>query len=151
MLRGDLMQTGREEDDLASKDGQFTLVGTVLGRRAAGISNDAHNVSAAQVLMLGLEADLAGGLLRLTHDLDLGARATDVVEDELRARRPLGVDPSRHADLDVLLVLAGLQAAVFIHKRPQVRVHLELVRVRVGLLGLAQAVDPATADFKVLL
>lgn len=101
--------------------------------------------------MLLLEGDIAGRILGLAEDLDLDALGADVVEDELGASSTLGVDSARNADLGLLLLLALLEAVVLLEEIAQIDGDLELVGIRVWVLGLTELVDLVAADFEVLL
>ncbi|GKT46492.1 uncharacterized protein ColSpa_06674 [Colletotrichum spaethianum] len=124
VLVGQGVQAGGQEDELGREDGQFTLLALLdlgLGCRAAGVSDDTNNVTAAEVDVLVLEGRAAlADLLRLGHDLDLDALGTDVVEEELVARGTLVVDTSAHADDLLLVMLARLEVAEVLDKVAQV-------------------------------
>lgn len=144
------MQAGCEENNLRRKDGELTIC-SVLGVTATRESDDANDISSAQLLMLSLERNIALGMLSLAHNLNLDSLGTDIVEDQLRTRRPLGVDSASDADFDVRLLFALLETFVVLQELPEVGRHMELVRIRVRLLGLAKFVDSLAPDFEVLL
>jgi hypothetical protein len=101
--------------------------------------------------MLGLKGDIASRVLGLADDLHLDAFRTDIIEEELGTRGTLGVDSTGDTDGDIGLLLALGETLVGLEEFAQVIGDLELVRVGVGLLGLAQLVDSLAADLEVLL
>jgi hypothetical protein len=70
VLRWQHPQAGREKNDFASEDTQFTLT-TLLGTGATWESDDTDDISTLDVLMLLLEGYVGLGFLQLTHDLDV--------------------------------------------------------------------------------
>lgn len=103
------------------------------------------------MLMLCLKRNTPLRLLRLTHDLDLGAASPDIVKHQLRSARTLDVDAARDPNLLGRVCFAGLVVRVILHELADVCVDVELVGVRVRLFGFAETVDAAGSDFKVLL
>jgi len=150
VLRGDGVQAWRQKDNLPGEDGELSLR-SVLGVAATWETDDTDDISSPQVLVLGLEGHVTRGVLGLADNLDLDPLRADVVEYQLRTRSALGVYPSRDAHSHVGLLLALGEALVVLEVLPEVIGDLELVRVRVWVLGLAQLVDTSTADLEVLL
>ena len=68
--------------------------------------------------MLLLERDVPSCFLSLTHNLNLDTLCSDVVEHQLGARDPLGVDPASDADLDIFEVLASLERLILWEELP---------------------------------
>lgn len=66
------------------------------------------------------EGDVAFGLLRLAHDLDLLALGANIVEEELGAGGALVVDTGTDAKNLVLVVLARLEVAEIVGEVPNV-------------------------------
>jgi hypothetical protein len=89
--------------------------------------------------------------LRLAHDLDFDALCADIVENELGAHDSLDIYPTAHSNFDILVVLAGLEGAIFLEKLAQIGVDMELVWVWVGVLAFLELLDSGGADLKVLL
>jgi len=79
---GEHVQARAEKLDLGSKDGQLTLLAfsqLVLGVGAASETNNTNNVTAANVLVLLLEAGTALlDVLGLADNLNLGADADGI-------------------------------------------------------------------------
>jgi hypothetical protein len=149
VLGGNGEQARSEEDDLGSEDGKLSIV-TVLGRGATGETDDTDDITTAEKLVLLLER-LASSILGLAHDLDLDTLGADIVEVQLVAGGTLGEDTTSDANGNVGLLLALLEALVVLEELAEVGVDLELVRVGIGLLGLAQLVDLLAPNFEVLL
>lgn len=144
------MQAWREKDNLLSKDRQFTVI-SVLGRGTSGKADDADDISSSQMFVLSLERNVSCRFLGLTRNLDLDTFGTDVVEDQLSTSRSLGIDSSSNSDLLIPQLLSLLKRLIILEKLPKVIGYLELVRIGVRVLGLAELVDFSAADFKVLL
>lgn len=136
---------------MSCKDGQFTFIRTVFGSGSTRVSHNSDDVSSSQVLMLCFETDISVGFLRLTHYLNLGPATSDVIEDQLRSRRSLDVDSAGDSNLHLLHLFTGLEMGVLLNELAEICVDLELMRVGIGILGLSQAIDSSTSDFKVLL
>lgn len=150
VLGGNGVQTRGQEDDLGGEDGQLTVI-TVLRRSATRETDNTNDITSSEVLMLLLEWDAAGGILCLAHHLDLLALSTDVVENQLGTRGTLGVDTASNADRNIGLLLALLQTLVLLQEFAQVVGDLELVRIRVGVLGFEKLLNLLASDLKVLL
>lgn len=144
------VQARREKDDLGSEDRQLTIR-PVLGASATRETDNADDITSPQVFMLSLEANIASSILSLANDLDLGAFGTDIVEDQFGTRRALGVNSTGDADRDFGLLLALLETLIVLQEVPQIVGDMELVGVRVRLLGFAEFVDSLASDFEVLL
>lgn len=144
------VQARRKEDDLVGENGKFT-VRAVLGGSAARETDDADNVTTAQLLVLLLEGHISSSVLGLAHDLDLDTFGANIVEVQLSTGRALGVNTTGNANRHIGLLLALLQTGVILDVFAQVVGDLELVRVRIRVLGLTQLVDTLAANLEVLL
>lgn len=91
------------------------------------------------------------GLLHLTHNLNLDARVHNIVEYQLVSRRALVEDPSTDANLNILLMLARLEVTVILDEIRQFVGDIELVRVWVWFLGLAELLDCSGSNLEILL
>ena len=80
-------------------------------------------------------------LLSLTHDLDLDALSSDIVEEELGTGCSLSMDAGADLDDLVLGMLARLKVTELLSELAQIVCDIELVGVGVGALGLAELVD----------
>ena len=89
--------------------------------------------------------------LRLTHDLYFLAIDLQNVEDELGAGGPTIHYPPCNPDLDIRSLLARLDLFIFLDELGEVAVDVEFVRVRVGVMALAELLDIPAADLEVLL
>ena len=101
--------------------------------------------------MLIFERNGARCFLRLTHDLHLDTFSSDIVEYELGARCSLSVYPSTDTALNIFEVLSRLDTPIFLDELAQVGGDLKFVRVWIGLLGLAQALNFLASYFVILL
>jgi hypothetical protein len=149
VLGRNCVQARSQESNLSGEDGKFTIV-TVLGVSAAGETHEAHNVTSAKQLVLLLER-LAGRELCLAYNLDLNTLSADIVEDQLVSRGSLGVDTTSDANGKIGLLFALLETLMFLDELAEVGVDMELVRVGIRLLGLAQFVDSLASNLEVLL
>jgi hypothetical protein len=117
----------------------------------AGVSNNTNYITSTKVLVLSIKSgSTLSHLLSLTHDLDLDALSSDIVEKELGAGCSLSVDTGTDLNDLVLGMLAGLEVTIILHKLSQVVCDIELVGVWVGALGLAKLVDGPGSDLEVL-
>jgi hypothetical protein len=94
---------------------------------------------------------LASGILGLAHDLDLDTLGADIVEVQLVTGGTLGEDTASDANGNIGLLFALLETLIVLQELAEVGVDLELVRVGIGLLGLAQLVDFLAPNLEVLL
>ena len=160
VLGGQHVQRRRQQDNFGSKNGQLaflTLVQATLGRGAARVADNADNITTGKVQVLLVESNaILLGVLCLAHDLHASAdglgvgTSADVVEDELVAGTARGKDTASDTDLAGLVDLAGLEVAELGGKVVRIVVDEELVGVRVGVVGLKQALNLAAADLVVL-
>lgn len=149
VLVGELVQAGGEEGDFLGEERELARVaGARVG--AARVALDADDVSTAQQLVLLGKGLVAGRLLRLAHDLHAHTLGADIVEAQVGSRRTLVVDAGSNVQSLLLLVLARLEVAELLLKFAQVVVDVELVRVGVGLVVLAELLDGSAADLEVL-
>jgi len=149
MFTGQCVKTGGQKDDLRSEDGELAII-TVLGVGFADKASHTDDVTSAEKVMLLLEG-LASRILCLAHHLDLDTLCANIVKDQLGTGSPLGVDTATDANSDICLLFALLETLIVLQDVAQVGVNLELMRVGVRLLGLAQLVDFVTPNLKVLL
>jgi hypothetical protein len=150
VLGGDGVKAGGEKNNLRCKDRQLT-VRAVLGVTAARETDDTDNITSSKVFVLSIERNLAGSILSLANHLHLDALGADIVEDQLGAGRALGKYSTGNSDRGIRLLFALLETLVILEVLAEVIGDLELVRVGVRLLGLAELVDPIAADFEILL
>jgi hypothetical protein len=149
VLGGNGVQARSQENDLGSEDGKLTIV-TVLRRSATGETDNTDDITTAEELVLLFEG-LASGILGLAHDLDLDTLGADIVEVQLVTGGTLGEDTTSDADGNIGLLFALLETLIVLQELAEVGVDLELVRVGIGLLGLAQLVDSLAPNLEVLL
>lgn len=142
-------QTWGKKYHLPGKDAQFSL-SPFLRVGPAGEADDADNVAALEVLVLLLEGSFARGVLQLAHDLDGNALLLGHVELEGVAALALGDDADANTHLVVLQRLALVEVLVLVDEFGELGVDVELVRVRVRLLGLLEGGDLLGADLEVL-
>lgn len=150
VLGGNRVQAGCQKDDLGGEDGKFA-VRAVLGVRTARETDNTNDITSPELLMLLLKWHITGSKLSLADHLNLGALCADIVENQLGAGGTLGVDATSNADGHVGLLLTLLKTFIGLEELAQVGVDLELVRVGVRLLGLAQLVDALAPNLEVLL
>lgn len=132
-------ETRRQQDDFLRENGKFSLIVFGLGVGPSRETNDSDNVTTAEMLVL--RHVVTNSLLGLSHDLDLGSLRLDVIEAQLLARLAIRMNPSSDTDFDVLLGLALLQGSVLFNDVRNPVDDVELVRVRVGRLGLTEFVN----------
>lgn len=82
-----------------------------------------QGLASAQVDVLFVERHAALGLLRLTHDLDLGTLGAHVVEEELGTRGPLVVYPGADSNDLVLVILTRLEVTKVLDEVPDIVVN----------------------------
>jgi hypothetical protein len=83
--------------------------------------------------------------------LNLDTLISDIVEDEFVAIFALIVDSATNPNFDIFLMLARLERVIILDEIPEIVVDLELVRIRVWVLGLAEFVNGSRPDLEVLL
>lgn len=149
VLGGNSVQTRGQENDFGGEDGKFTII-TVLGVGLANETGHTDDITTTEELVLLLEG-LSSRILGGAHDLDLDTLSADIVEDQLATSGTLGVNTATEVDNGIGPLLALLETLVVLQDVAQVGVNLELVGVRVGLLGLAELVDSLAANLEVLL
>ncbi|KAI3476298.1 hypothetical protein L1887_62135 [Cichorium endivia] len=141
---GQHLEAGREQLDGAREDGQLALLGL------AGHAGDADDVAAAEQVVDGGKVAV-GVVLELGGDLHLDALAVEVVEAQLLAGGAHVVETAGDADLLVVEVLARLDLALVLGDELGERDgDVELVRVGVRVLGLAEGGDGPEATLVVL-
>lgn len=150
VLGWDSVQARSQEHDLRSENRQLTI-GAVLGVTATREADNTNNITSPEMLVLSLERDIAGSVLSLAHYLHLHTLSADVVENQLGTGGTLGVDSTGDTNGLVGQLVTLSKMIVVLQELAQVIGDLELVRVGVRLLGLAQLVDSLAANFEVLL
>ncbi|KAJ6256208.1 Ubiquitin carboxyl-terminal hydrolase [Drechslerella dactyloides] len=130
VLGGEHVQGGREEGDLADKDGEFaggSCILCTLGVCVAGETDNADNVTTTEMLVLGGEFG-AGGIGEVGNSLDAVAVAADFIEAELVAEGAVGVDSAGDSYLDVGSLFTGLEVCMGGEEVGDVILDVELVR-----------------------
>lgn len=150
MFGRNLLETGREKDDLTSEDRQLSFW-SIPRLGAARESYYANNVTSPKRLMLCFERYVPSCRLRLAHHLNLDTLGPNIVKDQLGPRRSFGVDTARHANLSLLLQLACFEGFIFAEEISEVDVDLELVGIRIGIERLFQFLDTGASDLEILL
>ena len=166
VARGQLVEVGREEDHLGGGDGELALLG------AGGGADDTDDVAAVEdvvggdervrvvvvpvcgVMNASRETAVVSNSLLGGHDLHLVPLAVQIIEAQLLTGGTDVVDAAgQHLDLALELAPRLDQAllAVFVDVRGNRNGYIELVGVGVGVLCLAQLLNLAGAQFKVLL
>jgi hypothetical protein len=159
-------QARSEKDYFAREDTQLALT-TLLGTCATWEADDTDDVSTLDVLMLLLKRYVGLGFLQLAHDLNLGAlslacrllavegivvcRIRTNIEVQRVGGGALCHDAETNANLLVGLGLSLLEVRVVANIVGELVVGVELVRVRVRLLGGTKCVNLVGSDFEVLL
>ena len=144
------VQARRQKDDIRRENRQFTAL-AILGVTAAGETDDTNDITSPEMFMGGFKLSITGMVLGLGQHLYSGTLRADIVEDQLGARRTLGVNAAGDLDLDVRLLLALGEALMVLQVLTQIIGDVELVRVGIRLLGLAELVDLSTPDLEILL
>lgn len=142
---GQHVEAGRQQLDLGGHHRQLALLGL------AGMSDHADNVAPSQLGRVHLEVLLGLVGLGAGHHLQLDALAAQIVEDELGARLPDGMDSPRHTQGDILQGLAVLQIRLVLGDEVLQRdADVELVGIGIRGGGALQLLDGGGAQLEVL-
>ena len=127
------MQTRRQHLQAFRKDGELATLGL------AGVAHDAHDVTSARGRVNLLEIVLRR-VLGVRHHLDLHPVAAQIVKVQLPAARALAHQATGDGDRLALACLALGDVVELLNERRELRVDVELVRVR-GLAFLFASQD----------